>query len=85
LRPWPGAYSTFRGKNFHVWAARPEAATAASSQAPGTLVAEGGRLLVACGGGTRLDLQEVQLEGRKRLSARDFLNGVRLVPGEKLT
>lgn len=85
LRPWPGAYSTFRGKNFHVWAARPEAATAASSQVPGTLVSESGRLLVACGEGTRLELKEVQLEGRKRLSARDFLNGVRLAPGETLT
>jgi methionyl-tRNA formyltransferase len=48
-------------------------------------VTEGGRLLVACGEGTRLELQEVQLEGRKRLGARDFLNGVHLVPGENLT
>ena len=85
LRPWPGAYSTFRGKNFHIWAARPEPAATSGSQAPGTLLTEGGRLLVACGEGTRLELQEVQLEGRKRLGARDFLNGIHLAPGEKLT
>jgi len=85
LRPWPGAYSTFRGKNFHVWAAQVEAAVAPSASEPGTLAAERHKLSVTCGGGSRLQLLEVQLEGRKRLAARDFLNGVHLVPGEKLT
>ncbi|HET7100741.1 MAG TPA: methionyl-tRNA formyltransferase, partial [Terriglobia bacterium] len=36
------------------------------------------------GGGTALQLIEVQLEGRKRISGRDFANGVRLQPGERL-
>ena len=43
-----------------------------------------GRLRVACGQGTILEVLELQLEGRKRLPARDFLNGVRPSPGEKL-
>jgi methionyl-tRNA formyltransferase len=83
LRPWPGAYSTFRGKNLHVWSAA-VAATPPSQLAPGTLIGGVGKLSVACGQGTQLELKEVQLEGRKRLSARDFLNGVRLAPGERL-
>jgi len=83
LRPWPGAHSTFRGKNLHIWSAA-VAATPPSQLAPGTLVGGAGKLSVACGHGTQLELKEVQLEGRKRLSARDFLNGVRLAPGEKL-
>jgi methionyl-tRNA formyltransferase len=39
---------------------------------------------VAAGDGTRLELEEVQLEGRKRLSAREFMNGARVQPGEIL-
>lgn len=84
LRPWPGAFTTFRGKNFHIWAALPAVGAATAAGEPGTLAAEGSKLFVISGGGTRLELIEVQVEGRKRLSARDFLNGVRLAPGEKL-
>lgn len=82
LCPWPGAYTTFRGKSLHVWAAT--VSPAASALEPGTLGAERGRLFVACGQGTQLEVTELQVEGRKRLAARDFLNGVRLRPGEKL-
>jgi methionyl-tRNA formyltransferase len=35
------------------------------------------RLLVQCGAGTRLELLEVQQEGRKRMSAEAFRNGLR--------
>jgi methionyl-tRNA formyltransferase len=83
LRPWPGAYTIFRGKNLHVWAAAPGTEAMLERLEPGTLVAGAGKLSVACGEGTRLELRELQMEGRKRLSARDFLNGVHLAPGEK--
>jgi methionyl-tRNA formyltransferase len=84
LRPWPGAYTSFRGKNLHVWAAAVSAPEPQSSSPPGALVAEAGRLVVSCGGGTRLEIKELQVEGRRRIAARDFLNGVRLAPGEIL-
>ena len=83
LRPWPGAYTSFRGQNLHVWAAAPWAGPAPGAAEPGPLVAAGGKLLAACGDETWLELRELQIEGRKRLAARDFLNGVRLAPGEK--
>lgn len=85
LRPWPGAFATFRGKNFHIWTARPRVGAVPAPSESGRLAAEGGRFFAACGGGTQLELLEVQVEGRKRLSARDFLNGVRLAAGEKLS
>jgi len=84
LRPWPGAYTNFRGKNLHVWAAVALPAEAASPLEPGTLVAERGKLHVVCGQGTRLEIKELQVEGRKRLAAHEFLNGVHLKPGERL-
>jgi methionyl-tRNA formyltransferase len=39
---------------------------------------------VACGSNTWLELLEVQVEGRRRVPARDFLNGIRLGPDERL-
>jgi len=83
LSPWPGAYTSFRGKRLHIW--RAEAAVAEGSVAvPGTISTEGKRLAVACGAGTELLLHEVQMEGRKRIPARDFVNGARVESGEKL-
>ena len=82
LEPWPGAFTTFRGRLCHVWG-RPAAAVA-RAEAPGTLFASSGELQVACGEGTRLRLDAVQLEGRKRVAAADFAHGARLVSGEKL-
>ena len=84
LRPWPGAYTSFRGKNLHVWAAARPDDQATSPDTPGTLVADRGRLRIACGGETILEPTELQLEGRKRMPVRDFLNGVKMAPGEKV-
>jgi methionyl-tRNA formyltransferase len=42
------------------------------------------RLLIACGENTALDILELQLEGRKRVSAEAFLNGQRLKENERL-
>ena len=84
LRPWPRAATTFRGKRLEIWMALPAPEAPAEAHLPaGTLRASEGKLRVATGGGSELDVMELQLEGRKRLAARDFLNGVRLAPGER--
>jgi methionyl-tRNA formyltransferase len=41
-------------------------------------------LLVGCGANTAIELVELQLEGKRRTSASDFLSGYRPLPGEKL-
>ncbi len=84
LRPWPGAYTTFRGKNLHIWSASRPVAGLTMQIDPGTLIAQRGALRVACGQGTLLEVRELQLEGRKRLPVREFLNGVKIAPGEKV-
>ena len=83
LRPWPGAYTAFRGKNLHIWSAPRPVSGETMALEPGTLFPEHGTLRVICGQGTLLEPREVQLEGRKRLAARDFLNGVKITAGEK--
>ncbi len=83
LRPWPGASTSFRGKRLHLWAAAP-APTSRAALPAGTLLAVEGKLLIACGGNTLLEVRELQMEGKKRMAARDFLNGIRLQAGERV-
>jgi methionyl-tRNA formyltransferase len=80
LQPWPGAYTKFRGQSLHVWKSR---VAYAVPGVPGEAVKVGQRVLVACGADA-LELLEVQMEGRKRLSAGDFANGQRLADNEVL-
>ncbi len=79
FQPWPGAFTTFRGKNLHIWGAE----VSQQSIPPGELFVEK-NLLVGCGESTALTLLEVQLEGKKRMAARDFVHGYRPLTGEKL-
>jgi len=79
--PWPGAYTEFRGQTCHLWG-KP-VSKEGSSGAPGTLMAQHGKLLVVCGAATVMELAHVKLEGRKQISATEFANGARLQPGER--
>ncbi len=82
FQPWPGAYTHFRSKNLKILAARPlEAAPAVS---PGVLRVQEDKLMVGCGQGTALKLLQVQPEGKKAISAREFLSGYRPAEGERL-
>jgi methionyl-tRNA formyltransferase len=81
FQPWPGAFTAFRGQLLHIWKARP---LAADSGPPGRLLTRGKLVVVACGEGTSLELEEVQLEGRKRVPAQAFANGYRLTESEVL-
>jgi len=80
FQPWPGAYTSFRGKNLHIWAAQPIERTVATAE----VLVERGHLIVGCGAGSALELLEVQLEGKKRMPAADFVHGYQPHIGEKL-
>ena len=80
FQPWPGAFTTFRGKQLHVWAAKAASGTVAA----GEIKLEGDRFLVGCGQNTTLELLAVQPEGKKRMAARDFVHGYRPKPSERL-
>lgn len=81
FEPWPGAYTSFRGKTCHLWG---EPATRESAPAAqGTLLLESGELRVACGHATVLRVLTVKLEGRAKVSAQEFVNGARLAKEER--
>jgi methionyl-tRNA formyltransferase len=80
MQPWPGAYTTFRGQTLHIWRTRLSEAAAP----PGVLRKTGRALVAGCGGGGSVELLEVQLEGKKRMSGEAFANGQRLTQDEQL-
>jgi len=86
LTPWPGAFTTFRGRLCHIWGRPSEASIGSDSkfvQGAGTLIENDAVIEVTCGESTRLQVDAVQIEGRKRVSAREFANGARLQEGER--
>jgi methionyl-tRNA formyltransferase len=81
LDPWPGAYTTFEGATLKLAATRP---VNEGEGRPGTvLAADAQGVKIACGSGF-LVVKELQLAGRKRLPAADFLRGCPLAPGTVL-
>ena len=80
FQPWPGAFTSFRGKALGITAAKPSEENVPQTQ---VLVKEG-HLFVGCGDSTALELLELQPEGKKRIPARDFIHGYRPRNGERL-
>lgn len=82
LTPWPSAYTFYRGKQLKIWKAIPM--VTAHTETPGTILAVNkDSFEVAASEGT-LKVMELQLEGKKRMTAHDFLLGVKVQPGEIL-
>jgi methionyl-tRNA formyltransferase len=83
MQPWPNAFTRLHSRRLILWNAEPVESKPAA--APGdVLVAHGDEFIVQCGEGTALRLMELQAEDSRRMSARDFLNGAHLHPGERL-
>jgi methionyl-tRNA formyltransferase len=84
FQPWPGASTALEGKKLIVHHMKPAEKSGPESTAPGSLRIENGRLLVSCAAGSWLELIEVQLEGKKRMAAADFLRGLKLAAETRL-
>lgn len=75
LNPWPCAYTFLDGKQLKIWSSR-VCPAAAYGTVPGQVVSDGQELIVAAGDGF-LEIRELQLAGKKRMQAQDFLRGCR--------
>ncbi len=86
FQPWPGAFTIFRGKTLQVHRAQPR--QHAFHLTPGEVVIEGARLFVGCGkdkdADTTLELIEIQLAGKRRMTAAEFINGYPPKSGDRL-
>jgi methionyl-tRNA formyltransferase len=72
FNPWPGAFMKFDGRNLKIFSA----AVVALRGTPGEILRSEKELVVAAGEGA-LSLGEVQLEGKRRMTAAEFLRGHR--------
>ena len=77
FQPFPTAFTYFEGKKLTLWSASPSEVPHTMKHPGEILEAKGDSLLIFCGGDSVLGIQELQLEGKRRMSTRDFINGVR--------
>lgn len=80
LNPWPSAFTFYKGKQMKIWDV--DVLTEEANALPGMVTeVTKNEIKVACGQGT-VAIKELQLEGKKRMSAHDFLLGVKVMPGD---
>jgi len=87
FQPWPGAFTALNGKKLivHRMAIAHESYAARLGFAePGWILVEDGHLLTCCAENTWLEFEEVQLEGKRRLDAAEFLRGNPLAADARL-
>src|SRR3984957_5653714 len=86
FQPWPGAFTIFKEKTLQVHRAQP--AEIGARLTPGQIAVEGARLFAGCGKiaglETALELIEIQFEGKRRMTAAEFINGYRPQSGDHL-
>ncbi|HVN85008.1 MAG TPA: methionyl-tRNA formyltransferase [Candidatus Binatia bacterium] len=83
FNPWPSAQTTLDGALLKIHRARVVSDISGISGSPGTLQIRDDTIVVACGSGA-LRLEQLQLAGRKALSAGEFLRGARVKTGTQL-
>jgi len=81
FQPWPGAHTLLRGKKLIVHRMRIAEGLIVP---PGEMLVEGDRLFLGCAAETTLELLEVQMEGKRRMPAAEFLRGYQVRSGERL-
>jgi methionyl-tRNA formyltransferase len=85
LHPWPHAFTFHQGRRFILRRSMMQPASEGPGQhdTPGTIIEGIGEQLIVATGAGHLRLTEIQAEGKRPMSAREFLAGHRLIPGER--
>lgn len=83
LCPKPGAWTHFRGIELKIWRSTLPEETGLPELMPGELVRYGKRRLLAGTGSGTLEIISIQPSGKKTMDAPGFINGARLLPGER--
>ena len=84
FQPWPNAYTRSGMQRLIIWKASVVTEPRGEGEPGEIRVARKNDLIVSCGADTLLRLEEVQPEGKRRMSAADFLNGAGVQPGDRL-
>lgn len=84
FQPFPTSYTFLGGQKLTLWRAFPAEDLSSKGMAGNVASAHGDNLIVECGSGTFLKIEEIQPEGKRRMAVRDFLNGFHLKEGTVL-
>ncbi len=85
FQPFPAAFTTFRGGKLILWDTSAYNESGRDARATGEIVtADAGGLFVSCDGGSVLQIDELQPEGKRRMTVKDFMNGAQPQAGEVL-
>ena len=84
FQPFPTVFTYYERQRLTLWRARARQVDHTRHFVPGEILEADSELIIGCGEYSALLIEELQLEGRRRVSVRDFLNGVKLRKGEKL-
>ena len=85
FQPFPGSYTFYKGQKVTVWKAVAIADPDIQSGSAGEIIkAHSDELIVSCAKKTVLSIDELQLEGKRRIPTRDVLNGIAMKAGEIL-
>jgi methionyl-tRNA formyltransferase len=74
MTPWPGAYTSWQGKNLKMLSARPFIEAKLPGGVPGQIVQVQGSIIIHTGTGG-LEVVEVQLAGKRAVQIDNFLHG----------
>jgi methionyl-tRNA formyltransferase len=85
FQPWPNAYTHQQNHRLIIWQADVAEPDLQKLQPGEIIAAHGDDLIVQCGQGTQLRVTEIQPEGKRRMSVRDYLNGTHLKVRDRLT
>ena len=85
FQPFPSSFTKFQDKKLTVWKAKEMENGKWKTENGGEILeAKGDSFVIACGQQSALQIEELQIEGKRRMTARDFLNGAKISVGEKL-
>lgn len=85
FQPFPTSFTKYQDKKLTIWKGQEVQDSTSEAQNIGEIIeAKGDKLIINCGNSTLLQIDELQLEGKRRMPTRDFLNGVKVGIGEQL-
>ena len=85
FQPFPTSFTKYQNKKLTIWKAKEIQIADSRFQKTGEIIeAKGDKVSINCGSQTILQIEELQIEGKKRMTTRDFLNGIKLQVGEFL-
>ena len=84
MTPWPSAYTGYQGKQLKIWKAVPLETYDNKGRSGGEILEVSKNSAIVAAGKGAVEILELQLEGKKRMTTHDFLLGVKMLPGEML-